>query len=524
MKYRLITIYLFLCLVLMNLSNCGVNLAPPVELLEKPKLNLDQQFVIELIMSIVPYDSYIARPMKSKSVSSVGFVDINGDGNNEIYAFYVDKNAKNVGLILVHKKENEWKLLNDIKLSGTDIAYADFINCDKDWINEFVIGTIVEEQLHKNLYILKSDGLNLNIAYKDFYSELVIDDFDEDRRNDIAIFKLDRNNYSYAEILKFDGEQVEVVSKVELDPYISAYYNIQYGNISRDQKAFVLDFETGSKSATNILLYEKNVLFKVFDSFELDPEYKRTLKLSPIKSQDIDKDGLIEIANNFKINSNIGKPKNSSGLIIWNNYYRDSLIIKKMFFLGDKNHIKIDIPRAYVKEILDNSLELVDYNLNGKDYQLDFYIDLGNKFSKFISLKKLNEKDFKEYIESDHSENTQTQSQSDDEIIMDIVDLKQAGMFSDLISDEALFEMLQAKLPNIKAYYKDLGIIELNIKNAQGDVYFIKFNDLDYTEHFYSAHSLIHCIAKGDYETVHDTKLLSMLLQFDDLIKNIDFI
>lgn len=524
MKYKLLSIYLFICLVLINLSSCSANSASPVELLAKPKLNLDQQFVIELIMSIVPHDSYIARPMKSKTLSSVGFVDINHDDKMEIYTFYVDKNTKNVGLILVYQEENEWKLLSNIKLMGSDVAYADFVDCDGDEINEFIIGTLSDDQVHKNLYILKAQNLNLEIAYKDFYTEVIIDDFDNDKINDIAMFKLDRNNFSYAEILKFESQKVKIASKTELDPYISGYYNIKYGNINRTQKAFVLDFETGSKSATNILLYEKNQLVKVFDSFELDSEYKKTLKLSPIRSQDIDGDGLIEIANNFKINSTSGKPKNPSGLIVWNNYYDGKLNIKRMFFLGDKNHLKIEIPDMYISHILQNNLELVDYNIGGKDYQLDFYVDMGNKNSKWMSLRKLKEEEFQAYVKDNPKSDYEEAPKPDNEILMNIVDFAKVGILEDAISQEKLFEMLKSKVPNVKAYYKDLGVLELDIKNAKNDVFFIKFYDLDYREKFYRAHTLFYYIAKDDYSDLHDVILKHLLLQFDDLIKNIDFI
>lgn len=524
MKYRLLSIYLFICLVLINLSSCSPNPASPVELLAKPKLNLDQQFVIELIMSIIPHDSYIARPMKSKTLSSVGFVDINHDGGMEIYSFYVDKNTKNVGLILVHQEDNEWKLLSNIKLMGSDIAYADFVDCDGDEISEFIIGTLSDEQVHKNLYILKIRDLSLEVVYKDFYTEVIIDDFDSDKIDDIAMFKLDRNNFSYAEILKFEAQEVKIASKTELDPYISGYYNIRYGNINRSQKAFVLDFETGSKSATNILLYEKNHLIKVFDSFELDPEYKKTLKLSPIRSQDIDGDGLIEIANNFRINLTSGKPKNPSGLIVWNNYYDDVLNIKKMFFLGDRNHLKIEIPNLYMTHILHNSLELVDYNMNGKDYQLDFYVDTENKNSKWISLKKLKEEEFQAYVKDNPQNSYEQQPKPDNEILMNIRHLGRTDFLNQSVSEERIFEMIKSRIPNIKAYYKELGILELDIKNAKKEVFFIKFYDLDYREKFYSAHSLLYYIARDDYRDLHDVILKDLLLQFDDLIKNIDFI
>lgn len=393
-KMPILTIFL-----LISLSACSVNIAAPVELLSKPKLNSDQQFVTELIMSIIPHDAYIARPVKSNNLNSVGFIDVDGDGVNEIYAFYVDKNTKNVGLILVYHDESEWKLLTNLRLIGSDIAYSDFVDCDGDNVKEFIIGTTSEDQIHKNLYIARYYLSKFDVIYRDFYTEIIIDDFDQDSIADIAMFKLDRNNFAYAEIVDFEEEEIKITAKAELDPYISGYYNIAYDNLEKDKKAFILDFETGSKSATNILKYEKNQLVKMFDSFESDQEYKKTLKLSPIRSQDIDDDGIVEIANNFKINTNSGEPKNSSGLIIWNNFIEDEFKIKKVFFLGDRNHLKIEIPQYYIESILENKLEPVDYIVGSKNYKIDFYTDLGNMSSKLFSLNKMGQADYKEYQE-----------------------------------------------------------------------------------------------------------------------------
>lgn len=534
--HKMIKIYTLTAFVMLYLSACSVNIAAPVELLSKPKLNSDQQFVTELIMSIIPHDAYIARPVKSNNLNSVGFIDVDGDGVNEIYAFYVDKNTNNVGLILVYHDETQWKLLTNLRLIGSDIAYSDFVDCDGDNVKEFIIGTTSEEQIHKNLYIARYEQANFDVIYRDFYTEIIIDDFDQDLIADIAMFKLDRNNFAYAEILDFEQEEIKIVAKTELDPYISGYYNVAYDNLEKGKKAFILDFETGSKSATNILKYEKNKLIKAFDSFESDTEYKKTLKLSPIKSQDIDDDGVVEIANNFKINTNSGEPKISSGFVIWNNYVEDQFHIKKVFFWGDRNHLKMEFPRHYIDALLESKLELVDYIFHSKSYKIDFYMDLGNMSSKWMSLNKMTRADFNAYLERKRASSREETFQN--ELSENIVhpqgvenpeEVQQAKedeakaralLEKDLQEEFAAFKEGNQK---IKSWDPDLAILELEIPSTRDEVFFIDFYDLDYEEVSYLAKDVLYSIITRKFDAYHDQNLSKLLEQLEDFIQTIDF-
>lgn len=95
-----------------------------------------------------------------------------------------------------------------------------------------------------------------------------------------------------------EGSYVEI-DKLDMDPYVSNYYNIVAGNVYKDpegkaKEGIVIDTSIGGGDASysNIIVMEDGKLKSVFGGNQ-----DTTFKDLPVKSGDVNNDGIIEIGS-----------------------------------------------------------------------------------------------------------------------------------------------------------------------------------------------------------------------------------
>lgn len=393
-----VLLWLSLSLVL---TGCSQAIASPIELIKKPRLPINQEFPREIIDDNLPVSGGLIRPQFSDALSSVDYLNWDDDQEDEVYAFYEDTLHSTVGVMIVDKAAERWRLRTEATTLGSDIHYAKFIDFNQDGIKELVLGVTMSDDYFNNLVVFAWQDDHYVEIYSDAYIELVVEDFDDDAISEILILKLDRNQAASASLLEYSENTLAVVDQVEMDEFINGYYNVIYGNVDRQTKGVFVDKKIGSKSATNIIVYDGHKLRLVFDEFNTAKHYKDTIKDRQIKSQDINGDGLIEIGNVIMSHIyNQDDPLVSAPYLnTWYNWTNSqTLSLTKMNYISSQDAFRLDFPDRWAAAVVNGDMAILTPRPDAKRGFLSVYYTVGEQLFKVFSIEVLSEQQYQERL------------------------------------------------------------------------------------------------------------------------------
>ena len=301
-------------------SGCE-GLKTPEELIQPPELNLEKKELNDALLSFLPQNSDLIVLPYSKGVkneSSIINKDIDSDSQDEAIALYRDKNTRKLGLIVLDKLNEVWVKKIDIKLDAFEIADYKVLDLDNDGMDEIIIGYYGISNPYKEINIYKQEKNTLVSIFKESYLAMEILDADDDGIQDIAISDFgdtDKNNR--LSILNIIDGKVTKVSEI-IYPNENEVYSITFGKINNNMKGFFVDmYVNQTYGQTDVLTYKDKKLVSVISNSEIGPIIQNT----PVKSADIDDDGIIEVAKmQFIDKHNIESSSNS----YVKNYYKIS--------------------------------------------------------------------------------------------------------------------------------------------------------------------------------------------------------
>lgn len=356
----MLRLIVLLLMMVLTISGCSDFLKSPIELIAQPRLELNLQIWREVIEENLPSNGILVRPLNSDNLGSVDFFDWDNDGEDEVYAFYRDNNQLTAGVMVLDRVGNSWQVRARVEDVATDIAYASFVDLNQDGVLDLVMGLTAQDDTFKSLLVYEWREENFQLLHKDVYSELLIEDIDRDFTKDIFVLKLDRNSFSSASMLKYAQNEMVVVDEVELDYFINGYYNLVFGRASRDYFGVFIDFRIGSKSASNIIIYDEGKLRVVFDELDSDERYKLTIKNEPIVSQDIDGDGIIEIGNRMSPYMYESEADDVPYLNTWYKWNgKDSLVLVRMNYINEADGYRFDFPDRWADGIVKGEMTII---------------------------------------------------------------------------------------------------------------------------------------------------------------------
>lgn len=292
---KTIAIGLVVCLSLV-LTGCSEFLKSPMEMIRRPRLEVNQQRALEVIQQAISPSAKLISPLISDELSSVNMVDIDRDDVKEVVAFYSMKEAFRIGVIILERSDDGFFVIYQHEAIGNDLIYARLDDLSGLGRHSLVLGLQGAEGTLKNLSIFTFRNETYIESYRSEYSELIVDDFDGDKRNELFVLSYNRDQPTTATVLKEHLGIINVMDIVPLDPSVKSYSFIQFGQVARGRNAIFLDFNLGSTlAATEILLFDKLRMKNIFYNRNDLLKYEHTLKSELIRSQDIDGDKVIEI-------------------------------------------------------------------------------------------------------------------------------------------------------------------------------------------------------------------------------------
>ena len=314
--FTLLTIMLMITTVI---GGCGV-LKTPEELIQPPELNIEKKKLNDALLNYLPQNAdLIVLPYVKgmKQESSLINKDIDGDGEKEAVALYRDKNTRKIGLIVMDKENDTWTRKTDIKLDVFEVADYKVIDTNNDGLDEIIIGYYGITNPYKEVNIYVQEQNTLRSIFKERYLALDVLDADEDGLQDIVISDFADTEYNNrVSVFNVYGNNAVKISEISY-PKENEVYSISFGKVNDRTKAFFVDmYVNQTYGQTDVVVYEDRKLFSIIR----DSDIKEIIQTSPIKSVDIDDDGITEVAKMQVIDRY--DRENSSANNFVKNYYK----------------------------------------------------------------------------------------------------------------------------------------------------------------------------------------------------------
>lgn len=283
--------------LLASITLTGCNPATPSKLIKPPQLEITQAQVQQAIEQFLPKEAKLTMPLHPTKASTFEQVDLNGDGSDEIVAYYKKgQNNFELGALVLEKTAEQWNLLENIENLGQNIDYANFLDITGDKIPEMLIGWSGDDNkvINKDLTIYTCQNKKIKQLAQTPYIDLSAEDLDGDNKTDLALIYKDNDKEIPTAVVQLyqyvHGKFQQTADPIEFEGYAD---KITIGNATQDRLGIFVDMVIGAHSAyTQLLILENGQLNTVFTQ---EDDFPITYKPYPLPTTDIDEDGIIEI-------------------------------------------------------------------------------------------------------------------------------------------------------------------------------------------------------------------------------------
>ena len=289
---RLIIGMLFLIMTMM-LAGCTSSSAD--DLYSLPQASEEYLQLQEQIDTVLDSGAEYSPPTSGPNRQSVQLKDIDGDGENEVIAFFsTTAEDKPLKIYIMKQIDDTYETVCKIEGTGTAIESIRYAYMDSDSVCELVIGWQSSGLSHMTIYSVR-DYQPVLLAESD-YSKIVTSDLDEDQTTDVIALRLATPEISGQVCmfsLRSDGEIVDS----------TAALSAGLGSISRIIKSTLSDgypaiFVEGSYAdggvVTDILCWQNDGIFNIFAGSPAESS-EETVRAQEVYSTDINNDGVMEV-------------------------------------------------------------------------------------------------------------------------------------------------------------------------------------------------------------------------------------
>ncbi len=313
---------LIACLIGVILTMCSCT---PITLgidglVTAPKLSDEQINIHEALTDAVGSNITLKFPQSGSYRSAYIIQNIDDEPGDEAIVFYEYSNgdkSKKDGLMLniLDKDENDdWHSVKEISGAGSEVSQVIIAEMGNNHQREVVVGYtgVTGDEKAMEVYNYKSGSFKT--ISKDTYSLLEAYDIDSDGNDELITISKKANKSSdlsgskmntvrYAAYLtQFSNGKLVKTEMDEMCSNVTSYVNSTVGSVGKKAPALFIDSLTNENQLqTEILYYKDGRLAAPLSDFFLESngiqEYAASQFTRPVEyySQDIDKDGVIEI-------------------------------------------------------------------------------------------------------------------------------------------------------------------------------------------------------------------------------------
>ncbi len=144
------------------LCGCSLEFASPDSLIAAPASNQERLQQKQLVTSFLSPEEALIVPEGLENHTAYQKIDLNQDGEEEIVAFYTNKENKFLlGFLVLEQRDGTWELGHKVTAYGTDIHYFAAHDLDQDGNTELLLGVDTGYGSQKELYLYRLAGGDL---------------------------------------------------------------------------------------------------------------------------------------------------------------------------------------------------------------------------------------------------------------------------------------------------------------------------------------------------------------------------
>lgn len=295
MRFFKIAFLAVCCLLLSACSSFQPNLT---DLMQSPKLTEEQAEIYEALTNAADVsDVQLKYPKSGDYRSAFVMFDLDADGEDEALVFYnMPSWGGNVRIMVLDHQQDEWVSVYDAVGEGTDVTEVDFQVLTASGRHCVLIGWEQGTSENTSISVYDYTGGQLRVLYESEYSQMLIEDLDQDGTKEILLGIFKASSKTGAIRLINDTEDgLQSASRVVMDSTITGFLGIEIGWLAQNQIAVFVDAYTSSTQiVTEIMVYTDDGKLRSLSSHYggLD---RPLLREVPVRCEDINRDGILEI-------------------------------------------------------------------------------------------------------------------------------------------------------------------------------------------------------------------------------------
>lgn len=292
-----IALFIVVLMLTLSLSGCDFFKTDMAELFSPPSLTGDFKYISKIIESTAGEDYTLKYPVRGEYRSAVVQYDINGDNQNEAFAFYgkVDGDITTMTVQLIRTEKGEWVDGGTQTIIASGVDMVRFCDLDNNGVSEILVGWQVygTSEMQLAVYSYHENVFAQRLLQK--YTNFITCDLNGDQKSGVLIIDLNTTEqYNTAALYSLTDEGVVQTGICELDSKIQSIGEPIIAELSNGKTAVYLDAIKGVGAVTEVIIENKGELINpLFDP--VTRENLQTLRSSSYSVIDINEDGILEI-------------------------------------------------------------------------------------------------------------------------------------------------------------------------------------------------------------------------------------
>lgn len=299
--------------ILLMLGGCEISAMEVDNFMRPPAATGDSAAIQQALIAELGTQYSLRYPRSGEHRSAVVMSDIDGDELDEAIVFYrlSTDNAGARMIVLDCDEDGKWRTAGMAEATGGEIDRIMLGDINGNGSNELITGwsthsgsklirayTLISGELH-SVEIISDELYPMNE-----YSEMVLGDFDADKRDELVIvFRNFSDGSTKACLMQFcydlsGNPQLAPLGAIALDSSVYNYINAQAGYFTYSDYGMILDgLRSDGKYVTEVVYWNKEAQQLVAPTNDINTSKAVTFTRStPTVSQDIDGDGIIEMS------------------------------------------------------------------------------------------------------------------------------------------------------------------------------------------------------------------------------------